>query len=84
MTAEERMAYFQGEKKRTSLKRENYREKNWNLIFLKVKFFAAVLIFILFLSLDYTGYKVYGVGSEEILEEVTKDLNVLQIENIAL
>lgn len=84
MTAEERMAYFQGEKRRTSIGNMQVKEKNWNLIFLKIKFFAAVIIFIVFLSLDYTGYKFHGIGSEEILKEVSSDFDLSKIEKLAL
>lgn len=84
MTAEERMAYFQGEKRRTSSYQNVSKEKNTNVIFLKLKFFIAVVLFIIFLSLDYTGYKIEGIGSEEILQEVTKDFEFPKLEEIAL
>ena len=70
MTAEERMAYFQGEKQR------NQKEKNYNLIFLKLRFFCAVVLFVLFLSLDYTGYEIQGIGSESIISEVITDFDM--------
>lgn len=79
MTAEERMAYFQGEKRRSqSIAQSGREERNVDLIFLKIKFFIAVVLFILFLSLDYTGYRFYGYGSEEIIQEVTADLELPQ------
>ncbi len=73
MTAEERMAYFQGEKFRTPSSQYKNSEKNIDLIFFKIKFFIAVILFVAFLSLDYTGYKIQGIGSEEIIEEVKKN-----------
>lgn len=76
MTAEERMAYFQGEKRRNSQTLTVSKEKNRNLIFFKFKFFIAMILFIAFLSLDYTGYQIHGIGSSEIIEQVTKDLEL--------
>lgn len=76
MTAEERMAYFQGEKRRNTVYNVKTKEKHWDLIFMKMKFFIAVALFILFLSLDYTGYKIHGIGSEEIIQEVTSDFQI--------
>ena len=73
MTAEERMAYFQGEKRRNSPPMENTKAASRDLLYLKIKFFIAVILFVLFLSLDYTGYEIQGIGSERIIEEVTKD-----------
>lgn len=84
MTAEERMAYFQGVKKRTSQSNVQIKEKNWNLIFLKIKFFIAVMIFIIFLSMDYTGYEFYGIGSEKIIKEVTSDIDFSKFTSFAL
>ena len=51
MTAEERMAYFQGEKRRRAVYQESKNERNNDMIFLKIKFFVAVILFIAFLSL---------------------------------
>ena len=76
MTAEERLAYFQGEKRRNPVYQTGKKEKNIDVVLLKVKFFIAVILFIIFLSLDYTGYKIKGVGSEEIIQEVTKDFEL--------
>lgn len=76
MTAEERMAYFQGERRRNPVYQSGKNEKNPEMIFLKIKFFIAVILFIIFLSLDYTGYKIQGIGSEEIIREVTKDFEL--------
>ena len=86
MTAEERMAYFQGTKRRTDAYQTSAKTKNRDLIFLKIKFFIAVIIFVLFLSLDYTGYKIRGIGAQEIISEVTKDLewNLPKAEGLAL
>lgn len=84
MTAEERMAYFQGAKKRPSQSNVEIKEKNWNLIFLKIKFFIAVIIFIIFLSMDYTGYEFYGIGSEKIIKEVTSDFDLSKFTNFVL
>ena len=79
MTAEERMAYFQGEKKRSNVYQESRSERNVDMIFLKIKFFVAVILFVLFLSLDYTGYKIQGIGSERIIQEVVTDFDVSRI-----
>lgn len=79
MTAEERLAYFQGEKRRAAVYHNEKSEKNWALIWLKIKFFAAVLLFVVFLSLDYTGYQIQGVGSQEIIRQVTTDSNLSKI-----
>ena len=57
MTAEERMAYFQGEKRRSNIYQENRSERNSEKIFLIIRFFIAVILFVVFLCLDYTGYK---------------------------
>lgn len=76
MTAEERMAYFQGEKRRDSVTAKRPKEWNPDLFFLKLKFMAAVILFVLFLSLDYTGYRIRGIGSEEIIKAVTTDLQL--------
>lgn len=76
MTAEERMAYFQGTKRRNDTYPVKTTGKNHELIFLKIKFFIAVILFIVFLSMDYTGYKFRGIGSEEIITEVTKDIEL--------
>ena len=71
MTAEERLAYFQGEKRREAVVKNKRQEKNTAFIFLKIKFMITVLIFIVFLSLDYTGYRIKGIGSQEIVKMVT-------------
>lgn len=76
MTAEERMAYFQGEKKRSPVYNSKPTEKNMDFIFLKIKFFIAVILFVIFLSMDYTGYKIKGIGSEEIIQKVTEDFEL--------
>lgn len=76
MTAEERMAYFQGEKRRSTAYRTEKNEKNMDLVFLKIKFMLAVLLFIVFLSLDYTGYQIRGIGSEDIIRQVTTDFEL--------
>ena len=75
MTAEERMAYFQGEKRRNSPSVESTKGASSDLLYLKIKFFIAVILFVLFLSLDYTGYEIQGIGSERIIKEVTKDIS---------
>lgn len=76
MTAEERLAYFQGDKRRNNIYRMNKNERNPEMIFLKIRFFVAVILFVGFLSLDYTGYKIKDIGSEEIIHEVTRDLEI--------
>ena len=73
MTAEERMAYFQGEKRRSNIYQENRSERNPEKLFLKIRFFIAVILVVLFLSLDYAGYKIQGIGSERIIHEVITD-----------
>lgn len=73
MTAEERMAYFRGEKRRNAAILEQKQEKNRDLFFFKFRFMIALILFILFLSLDYTGYEIQGIGSREIIQEVEKD-----------
>ena len=75
MTAEERMAYFQGEKHRSTSYQTKKNEKNGTAIFLKLKFMIALIIFVVFLSLDYTGYKIQGIGSQEIIQQVVTDMN---------
>ena len=84
MTAEERMAYFQGEKRRQSIYQTPVQEKNTGVIFFKIKFFIAVILFITFLSLDYTGYKIHGIGSEEIIQKVTEDMKLPEISNVQI
>ena len=84
MTAEERMAYFQGEKRMQSIYQTPVHEKNTGVIFFKIKFFAAVVLFVAFLSLDYTGYQIKGIGSNEIVKEVTTDLDISKFKEIAL
>ena len=54
MTAEERLAYFQGEKRRNTSYDRGKSEKNMDMILFKIKFVIAVGIFVVFLSLDYT------------------------------
>lgn len=78
MTAEERMAYFQGEKRRNAAIFEKKQEKHRDLFFLKLRFMIALLLFILFLSLDYTGYQIKGIGSREIIQEVEKDFELIK------
>lgn len=84
MTAEERMAYFQGEKRRSNIYGNVKNEKNPAAIWFKIKFFIAVLLFIAFLSLDYTGYEIEGVGSERIIQEVISDFDLSKIEKFTL
>lgn len=76
MTAEERLAYFQGEKRRTANAQNSRKESNLDVIFLKIKFFIAVALFVAFLSLDYTGYQIQGIGSKEIIQEVIRDFEL--------
>lgn len=82
MTAEERMAYFQGEKRRTAADSVSRKEKDQSLIFFKLRFFIAVVLFIAFLSLDYTGYQVRGIGSKELMELVTTDQDLSVIRSL--
>ena len=76
MTAEERLAYFQGEKRRNSIYQTGKSEKTIDLIFLKIKFVISVILFVVFLSLDYTGYQINGIGSEYIIEQVIKEFEL--------
>lgn len=76
MTAEERLAYFQGEKRRSTNAQNSRKESNLDVIFLKIKFFIAVALFVAFLSLDYTGYQIQGIGSKEIIQEVIRDFEL--------
>ncbi len=79
MTAEERMAYFQGEKRRSNVyKKPAEKEKNHEKIFGGIRFFIAVVLFIVFLSMDYTGCQIKGVNSERIITEVTEDFSFLK------
>ena len=78
MTAEERLAYFQGEKRRVSAVIPAKNEKNVMGTMVKIKFIIAVILFIIFLSMDYTGAKFYGIGSTEIVEEFTTDWEYLE------
>ena len=82
MTAEERMAYFQGTKRRSDVYHEKTKFSNRELIFFRIRFFLAVMIFILFLSMDYTGYKFRGIGSEEIIEKITCNFDFEQFKNV--
>ena len=76
MTAEERLAYFQGEKRRTEAHQKMKKEENIDVILFKMKFFIALILFIVFLSMDYTGYKIKGIGSVDVMEEVIKDFEI--------
>lgn len=51
---------------------------------MRLKFFIAVLLFIAFLSLDYTGYEIRGIGSERIIQEVITDFDYSKLKEIAL
>ena len=42
----------------------------------------AVILFVLFLSMDYTGYKIHGIGSEKMIEMVGQDFQFLQDLNL--
>lgn len=75
MTSEERMKYFQGQKKRVSSRVEQQDHVGSQRKLLKSKIFVLMLLMIAFLSLDYTGYKIQGIGSKEIIHEVTSDFN---------
>lgn len=76
MTAEERMAYFQGKKRRNDDRISEQKEEKRIFLFFRIKFFAAVLLFIAFLSMDYTGVAIHGVGSERIIQEVVTDFSM--------
>lgn len=81
MTAEERLAYFQGEKRRSTVHETGKSEKKIDIILFKVKFFIAVIFFVAFLTLDYTGYEIYGITSERIVQEVCSDFNLNAMTN---
>ena len=51
---------------------------------IKIKFFVAMVLFICFLSLDYTGYKIKGIGSERIIQEVIMDFDLVILKEYAL
>ena len=76
MTAEERLAYFQGEKKRSVIYQTEKEMKGTGGGVFKLKFLLAVILFILFLSLDYTEYEICGIGSERIIHEVITDFDI--------
>ena len=82
MTAEERLAYFQGEKRRNTSYDSGKSEKNMDIILFKIKFVIAVGIFVVFLSLDYTEYKIKGIGSEEIIDMVVTDFDTTYLEKL--
>lgn len=82
MTAEERLAYFQGEKRRSVNYPEQKRERNFDKLIFKLKFIVAIILLIGFLSMDYTGYQVKGIDSEKIINEVTKDFTFLKELNL--
>ena len=82
MTAEERLAYFQGEKRRNTSYDSGKSEKNMDIILFKIKFVIAVGIFVVFLSLDYTEYKIKGIGSEEIIAMVVTDFDTTYIKKL--
>ena len=79
MTAEERLAYFQGEKKRNTSYQNIKSEKSIDKILIKVRFLIAVMLFVGFLSLDYTGHQIKGIGSEKIIYEVVTDFDMTNI-----
>ena len=70
MTSEERMAYYQN--KKGNVKSLNHKPKE-TVSYGKIRFLIAFILFMLFLSLDYTEYKFYGIGSREIITELQKD-----------
>lgn len=81
MTAEERLAYFQGEKRRSAVYEAGKVEKKIDIILFKIKFFIAVILFVTFLTLDYTGYEIYGITSERIIQEICSDFNLNAMTN---
>jgi hypothetical protein len=84
MTAEERLAYFQGEKRREGFYGNGIKEKSSSRILSRLKFMMAVLLFVAFLSLDYTGYEIKGIGSERILKEVISDFDFTILKQLDL
>lgn len=50
-------------------------ERNENLLILKIKFFICAVLFVLFLSLDYTGTDVSGITADDIVSAVTADFS---------
>ena len=81
MTAEERLAYFQGEKRRSTVYEAGKSERKIDTILFRVKFFIAVILFVAFLTLDYTGYEIYGITSERIIQEICSDFNLNAMTN---
>ena len=51
---------------------------------IKIKFFVAMVLFICFLSLDYTGYEIKGIGSERIVQEVITDFDITKLKAYVL
>jgi hypothetical protein len=43
-----------------------------------------MVLFICFLSLDYTGYEIKGIGSERIIQEVIMDFDLVKLKEYAL
>ena len=82
MTAEERLAYFQGEKRRNTSYYSGKSAKNMDMILFKIKFVIAVGLFVGFLSLDYTGFKIQGIGSEELINMVITDFDMTYLKNL--
>ena len=73
MTSEERMKYFQGQR-RTGLVQptKDVRISSRKTAF-QSKLSIVILLMILFLSLDYTGYRIKGIGSNEVVRAVTSN-----------
>lgn len=74
MTAEERMAYFYGEKRRGKENIKKVASSNEKKS-MRVRFFVCMLLFVFFLALDYGDYKIKEIGSREIMKTVREDIS---------
>jgi hypothetical protein len=72
MTSEERMAYYMNQR---SGKREKISYKQTNTGAKRIRISLTLLLMIVFLSLDYSGCKIGGIGSEEIIQFVITDFS---------
>ena len=74
MTLEERRAYADAQRNKRVItqKRVIKKEKkgfDWKIL-------IALMLSVVFLSLDYPGHTIRGIGSEEIVREVTTDSEI--------
>ena len=82
MTAEERRAYAYAHRNGKpipyrNIKTVSAKEKvKTEYKLLSWKFLIAMILFVAFLSLDYTGYRIHGIGSSEIIGEVMRNSEI--------